>query len=78
VGPQAQKLNVTTLSLLFNTGDKVKLMAETARLIDLFAAAIHNTYPLCIHFRPARLVLIICYIPLLFHPVIDCFAVIFA
>jgi predicted membrane protein len=78
VRPQAQKLCVMSLSLLFYTGDKAELMAETARLIDLFAAAIHIRILFGIHFRPARLVLIICYIPLLFHPVIDCFAVIFA
>jgi predicted membrane protein len=53
-------------------------MAEMARLIDLFAAAIHIRTLFGIHFRPARLVLIIYFSPLLFHPVIDCFAVIFA
>jgi hypothetical protein len=74
--PQAQKLNMTALPLLFHTGGKAKLMAETAHLIDLFTTAAHNRILLCNHFRPARLVLIICYNPLLFHQVIDSFAAI--
>jgi hypothetical protein len=58
MGPQAQKINVTALPLLFHTRSKAKLMAETAHLFDLITAAAHILSSYAITFAPHGLSLL--------------------
>jgi len=50
VGPKAQKLNMSALSLVFDARGEAKLVAETAHTSDVVATATHIIFPCTILF----------------------------